>query len=59
MVEAVLCIAFYLVNLPGSRYQFPKGTVSRSSGLDESLAKYKYTDKNISLQINFTGLLTG
>lgn len=44
-VWAVPCIAFYSVSLPGSRNQFPKGTFSRSSGLDESLAEYEYTDK--------------
>lgn len=58
-VGVVPCIGFYSVSLPGSRNQFPKGTFSRSSGLDESLAKYEYTDENTGLQNNFRCLLTG
>lgn len=44
-VEAVLCIAFYRVSLPGSRYQLLRGTISRNSGLDEPLAEKKYMIK--------------
>lgn len=32
VVEAVLCIAFYRVSLPGSMYLFLRGTISRNSG---------------------------
>lgn len=58
VVGAVPCIVFS-VSLSGSRNQFPKGIFSRSSGLDKSLAKYGYTDKNTGLQINSRGLLAG
>lgn len=57
--EAVLCITFYCINQTGSRSPFRKGMASRSSGLGEPLAKYEYSDKNPSLQFNFTVLLTG
>lgn len=50
-VGAVPCIAFYSVSLPGSRNQFLKGTFSRTSDLDESLAKYEYTDKKSACRL--------